>query len=83
MYVDILTPTYMEPSSLNPRLKDKKPVAPHIIGRSGYKILCASSMALSDFFSLILCILWYNLRSCLPYVYRGSILSYHSYEFSF
>lgn len=78
MYVDILTPTYMEPSSLNPRLKDKKPV-----GRSGYKISCASSMALSDFFSLILCILWYNLRSCLPYVYRGSILSYHSYEFSF
>lgn len=28
MYVDILTPTYMEPSSLNPRLKDKMPVAP-------------------------------------------------------
>lgn len=28
MYVDILTPTYMEPSSLNPRLKDKKPVPP-------------------------------------------------------
>lgn len=29
MYVDILTPTYMEPSSLNPRLKDKKPVPPY------------------------------------------------------